>query len=464
MFTETYPGGVTSTYAYDATGTPVSVSYSGPDWTAPLTDTIVPNAAGDWATQAITDTATSLVSNQTYSYDNAARITNVQDSLNGQCTARAYTYDADSNRTGLTTDAPSSNGTCQTSTGTTATTTYDSADRDTNTGYTYDTQGDITSTPSADADGGGNITATYYANDMLASQAQNGTTMTWALDPTEGRYASYTQGGVTFTNHYSDGSNNPTWVSASNGGWTRSLTDLNGMLAAQVTASGTTLELPDLHGDVMATATTSATSTGSTATYTYTEFGTPENGSPGTYGWLGGDQISGSALGGQLLMGVRAYNTSAGRFAQADPVAGGSANAYDYVNQNPLTGFDLTGRCDFWCEVFAGSIGGIVAGICVPIIGNGAICVGAGAGAYDTAAYWWDASNPTWSGALNAFLHGFVAGLMAGLAASAVLEGIGWLLGRFGWAAEGQIASRLAKAIRNTHSRKTLTNWLRGHL
>src|SRR5450756_256431 len=139
MFTETYPGGVTSTYAYDATGTPVSVSYSGPDWTAPLTDTIVPNAAGDWATQAITDTATSLVSNQTYSYDNAARITNVQDSLNGQCTARAYTYDADSNRTGLTTDAPSSNGTCQTSTGTTATTTYDSADRDTNTGYTYDT-------------------------------------------------------------------------------------------------------------------------------------------------------------------------------------------------------------------------------------------------------------------------------------------------------------------------------------
>ena len=52
--------------------------------------------------------------------------------------------------------------------------TYDSADRVTSTGYAYDTQGDITTTPSANAGGTGNLTASYYANDMLASQTQNG--------------------------------------------------------------------------------------------------------------------------------------------------------------------------------------------------------------------------------------------------------------------------------------------------
>jgi RHS repeat-associated protein len=99
-----------------------------------------------------------------------------------------------------------------------------------------------------------------------------------------------------------------------------------------------------LHGDIMATATTSPTATGPAATYVYTEFGSPEVGSPGSYGWLGGDQISGNALGGQLLMGARAYNTNTGRFSQADPIPGGSANAYDYAAQNPVINQDLSGK------------------------------------------------------------------------------------------------------------------------
>ena len=342
--TVSYPGGLTGTYTYDATGTATSLSYSGASWTAPLTDTIVPNAAGDWASQAITDTATPLVSSQAYSYDSADRLTQVQDAQAGQCTTRAYGYNADSSRTSLTTYAPNSDGTCQTGSGTTTSWTYDNADRTTNTGYAYDTQGDITTTPSADAGGTGNLTAAYYANNMLASQTQNGATMTWTLDPTQGRFGSYTQGGVTYTNHYSDSGNSPTWVSASNGGWTRSVTIFNGMLAAQVTASGTTLELPDLHGDIVATATTSSSSTGPAATYTYTEFGSPETGTPSTYGWLGGNQISNSILGGQLLMGARVYNPYTGRFAQTDPIPGGSANAYDYGSANPVTHIDLTGQ------------------------------------------------------------------------------------------------------------------------
>ena len=113
--------------------------------------------------------------------------------------------------------------------------------------------------------------------------------------------------------------------------------------AAQVTTSGTTLELPDLRGDIMATATTSATATGPASTYVYTEFGAPETGTPGSYGWLGAEQVSAKALGGALLMGARSYNSITGRFSQVDPVAGGSANAYDYAQQNPISNTDLTG-------------------------------------------------------------------------------------------------------------------------
>jgi RHS repeat-associated protein len=337
---ETYPGSLTATYTYDASGTATSLSYNGQAWTAPLTDTIVPNAVGDWATQSITDTTAPLVSSQAYSYDNADRLTTVNDSY-GQC--RAYHYDADANRTSLTTYGLNTDGSCQSSGGTTVTTSYDSADRDTNVGYAYDTQGDITTTPSADVGGAGDVTATYYANNMLASQTQSGTTTSWALDPTLGRFASYTKAGVTYTDHYSDSGNNSAWVSASGGGWTRSVTDFRGLLAAQVTASGTTLELPDLHGDIMATASPSAGATGPATTTVYNEFGVVESGSPGSYGWEGGNQISSNALGGELLMGARAYNPGTGRFSQTDPIPGGSANAYDYSAQNPVTNSDLAG-------------------------------------------------------------------------------------------------------------------------
>lgn len=43
-------------------------------------------------------------------------------------------------------------------------------------------------------------------------------------------------------------------------------------------------------------------------------------------------------------MGVRLYNPSTGRFLQVDPIAGGSANNYDYCSQDPMNALDLDGR------------------------------------------------------------------------------------------------------------------------
>lgn len=43
-------------------------------------------------------------------------------------------------------------------------------------------------------------------------------------------------------------------------------------------------------------------------------------------------------------MGARLYNPSTGRFLSSDPVYGGSANAYEYANADPVNQQDLDGR------------------------------------------------------------------------------------------------------------------------
>jgi len=48
---------------------------------------------------------------------------------------------------------------------------------------------------------------------------------------------------------------------------------------------------------------------------------------------------------GTIQMGARSYIPQLGRFLTLDPVRGGSANAYDYANQDPINMFDLEGTC-----------------------------------------------------------------------------------------------------------------------
>ncbi|MGH9149290.1 MAG: RHS repeat-associated core domain-containing protein, partial [Acidimicrobiales bacterium] len=64
------------------------------------------------------------------------------------------------------------------------------------------------------------------------------------------------------------------------------------------------------------------------------------------YGWLGShlrplEHAPGLAT---IELGARPYVPGIGRFLSVDPVEGGSANDYDYVNSDPCNSVDLDGR------------------------------------------------------------------------------------------------------------------------
>jgi len=253
----------------------------------------------------------------------------------------------------MTTKPPAADQSCDPgASGTTITHSYDAADRITDIGYSYDSFGRITTVPAADA-GGTTLTAGYHASDMVRNLTQGATTRTWTLDPNRRLRSRTDTGGATGTrtNHYQGDNDAPAWVAenADGSAWTRNIGGVDGELAAvQDSAAGTTLQLANLHGDVVATASLDPAATGPLSTFEASEFGIPRTTPSARYSWLGAKQRETDSLAGLTLMGVRLYNPRAGRFLQVDPVECGSANKYDYALQDPLNTFDLDGRqCTF---------------------------------------------------------------------------------------------------------------------
>ncbi|WP_220386382.1 hypothetical protein [Frankia sp. ArI3] len=123
-------------------------------------------------------------------------------------------------------------------------------------------------------------------------------------------------------NHYTSGSgDSPAWIGVGSS-WSRNVSGIGGDLAAVQTDGGVvTLQLANLHGDVVATV-DDATSAGSPASYAEsTEFGSPYflSSAYPRYGWLGAKERSRDTLSGLTLMGVRLYDPSLGCFLQTDP-------------------------------------------------------------------------------------------------------------------------------------------------
>jgi RHS repeat-associated protein len=357
LTTEDLPSGHVATMNYDETGSPVELRYdkAGANW---ATFDVVESIHGQWRSQTSSIPQTSSFSQQQYSYDGVGRLTKVNDTVSGQCTTREYSYDADSNRK-LSASAASSTSSCPSSASGGPSYTYDAADRLTDLGVSYDRFGRITTLPQQYA-GGNQLTATYYVNDLVKSQTQdtyvnavrNTITNSYQLDPLRRqrqrtRDTTQPQSSVTETYHYSDNSDSPSWTAttASGPSWTRNVEGIGGELAAIQDSSGNVeMQFQNLHGDIFATASPTASSW--TRTAEADEFGVPKSPQtpyPWKYGWLGGKERRTELASGVVQMGARSYVPDLGRFLQVDPVAGGSENAYDYANQDPVNGYDLNG-------------------------------------------------------------------------------------------------------------------------
>jgi YD repeat-containing protein len=328
---ETYPNGMVASYTRDSTGAEVSVEYiktthcsSSCTW---FSDSIVSTAQGHWASQ------TSTLGTEAYTEDEDGRLTQVQDTETGGkgCVTRIYAYDADTNRTSLTTREPGTEGKCATEGGTTEKHTYDEADRLNDANVTYNPFGDITVLPAADA-GGAELTNSYYVDNQLASQTQNGETIGYELDPA-GRTSETIATGAkaaTTINHYSGPGDEPAWTTTPGGGeWTRNIAGIGGALVATQSNSETpVLQITNLHGDIIGTAYLSETATKLASTADTTEYGVPTTSLPPKYSWLGAFQVPTELPSGVMTLGARSYVPQLGRFLQPDPVPGGAASSY----------------------------------------------------------------------------------------------------------------------------------------
>lgn len=321
MTKETYPNGMTATYAHDAAGEPVAIEYVKTTHCSEkcqlFAEAVVPAVDGEALSRANT------LTNDTYSYDTVGRLTQTTEEPTGKgCTTRVYAYDEESNRRSLTTREPGTGGKCATEGGTLETHAYDSANRLTDPGVSYEALGDTTKLPATDA-GGHELTSEYYSDGQILKQSQNGQTNTYYVDPA-GRIRKTVGEGTTnlsTIDHYGAGEA-LTWKDEGSGKYTRLIPGIDGTLSAtQANGEGCILQLHDLQGDVIGTAADSETETKLLSTYNSTEFGVPVNGSPPTkYSWLGASGVSSELTSGALVSGTVAYQPQLGRALQTEAV------------------------------------------------------------------------------------------------------------------------------------------------
>jgi streptogramin lyase len=338
-----YPNGMCAIYTHNSIGEATHLEYikttncsekSAPVW---FSESAGANVSGEDLAR------TSTLATEKYTYDALGRLTEVQETpVGGQCSVRVYEYE-EANRTKLISRKPGSKGECATSGGTEEKHTYDEADRMTDTGIEYESLGDITKLPAADAEGNA-LTSTFYTDGAVNTQTQNSVTNEYKLDPA-GRVLRTTSGGKTTINHYDAAGEAVSWGCEESGSseacaagkWTRYIPGIEGTLAAVQTNDGTpVLQLHDLEGDVVATAALSKAETKLLSTYNSTEFGVPnEKAAPPTFAWLGAKDIPKSLSSGVITYGATSYVPQTGRPLQAArvetpgyPIAVGGGQAY----------------------------------------------------------------------------------------------------------------------------------------
>jgi YD repeat-containing protein len=324
MLTESYPNGMTATTTINSVGQATGIEYvktthctSSCTW---FSDTVLPSIHGETLAQ------TSTLSGEAYTYDNAGRLTQTEETPAGKgCVTRIYAYDEESNRRSLTTREPGSKGECATEGGTVERHIYDPANRLMDSGTTYETFGNTIALPATDA-GGHELTNSYYVDSQVAGQTQNEKTVNYHYDPVGRTEETETiVKGKTESNtiaNYAGPGEAVTWTGEGAEKWSRNIPGIDGALDAVQTSSGTTiLQLHDLQGNIVGTAALSETETKLLSTFNNTEFGVPTTINPSKYSWLGANGVSTEFATGIATNGGSSYVPEIGRPLQTGPIA-----------------------------------------------------------------------------------------------------------------------------------------------
>ncbi len=406
----TYPGSQTLTLTRESTTTGLG-RLTGKSYTTPS------GTYADSVTRALTGDITSgteLGQSKTYQYDATGRLT--QSTIAG--TSFTYAFGAQdascASLPGTNANAgKSSNRTAQTIAGASTTYCYDQADRliaSSNPNYTaaqYDAHGNTrflgNETPTS-----ANTAFPYDSSDRLLQLTQTQTAQPTKADlysydvQSRLKYRNVQTNWVTqSTQHYGYTGSGDTPDFLRDNAWTitEKYLSLPGDVLLTIRPQATTpadktYSLTNIHSDTMAT--TSAT--GSVlSTHLTGPFGealtsyptTPTNASVNgaTFQYVGANEklTEGDLVIRPTHMGARTYLPLIGRFAQVDPVQGGTPNSYVYPT-DPVNDFDLTGTWnpkDFlknnWQTI---AVGAAIGFGCAATAGIGcAIAVGAAAGA-----------------------------------------------------------------------------------
>ncbi len=330
MTSEVYPNQMCANTTYNTVGQATRIQYiktancSEEHPKVWYSEEIVPSIHGETMSQ------NSTLAKAVYEYDELGRLTSVQETPTGEhCKTRIYEYDEESNRVGEIQAGPNAKGECS-SEGTQEHHLYDEANRLVDPGVTYDALGNTTTLPATDA-GGQELKSSFYVDNQVATQTQNGKTLTYGLDPS-GRVRETTctsektvcEGGKSSstTTHYDAPGEAVAWTSEA-GLETRNIPGIDGELCAvEKHGAPAVLQMHDLQGDIVATASLSASATEPASSYNSTEFGVPnENKTPPKYAWLGGAGVASELPSGVVTDGAVSYVPETGRALQTEQVA-----------------------------------------------------------------------------------------------------------------------------------------------